>query len=216
MKRIAMAAAAVCISAPAFATTYHFDYSVGSSTGGNYYDRESNGGDTQETGDMVVTGFIETDGTIGTVTAANILSWEFSISGEEESLTISSTPTFGDYSFYGTFDATPDTLTATGVYSIFEHNYVFNSEGYDEEYILGKIWGGASSSGIYDAAQIRGYDQTCMSGGCYDTTYTGEYGFTYSNTTAFVGTVSPVPLPAGFPLLLAGLGGLAVIRRKRR
>jgi hypothetical protein len=26
---------------------------------------------------------------------------------------------------------------------------------------------------------------------------------------------TPVPLPAGLPLLLAGLGGLAVLRRKR-
>ncbi|MEX0280932.1 MAG: VPLPA-CTERM sorting domain-containing protein [Arenibacterium sp.] len=28
-------------------------------------------------------------------------------------------------------------------------------------------------------------------------------------------TTSPVPLPAGLPLLLAGLGGLIMVRRKR-
>jgi len=29
-------------------------------------------------------------------------------------------------------------------------------------------------------------------------------------------TVAPVPLPAGLPLLMAGLGGMALIRRKQK
>ncbi|MEM6634533.1 MAG: VPLPA-CTERM sorting domain-containing protein [Pseudomonadota bacterium] len=45
--------------------------------------------------------------------------------------------------------------------------------------------------------------------------------FTYTSTSAaqqsFVLTaVAPIPLPAGLPLLLAGLGGFAILRRARR
>ena len=34
-------------------------------------------------------------------------------------------------------------------------------------------------------------------------------------TTVFPAAVSPVPLPAGAPLLLAGLGAIAAFRRRR-
>ncbi|AXI48706.1 hypothetical protein C1J03_02275 [Sulfitobacter sp. SK012] len=39
---------------------------------------------------------------------------------------------------------------------------------------------------------------------------------TYTLDNLTTGGVAPVPLPAGLPLLLAGLGGLATLRRKRK
>jgi hypothetical protein len=37
----------------------------------------------------------------------------------------------------------------------------------------------------------------------------------YAVSWEFAGVVTPVPLPAGLPLLLAGLGGLALLRRRK-
>lgn len=41
-------------------------------------------------------------------------------------------------------------------------------------------------------------------------------GFSFSLDDIAVNQTAPIPLPAGLPLLLAGLGGLVVIRRRRK
>ena len=43
-----------------------------------------------------------------------------------------------------------------------------------------------------------------------------QNGKTVNSTSIDVKVVSPVPLPAGLPLILSALGGLALLRRKRR
>ena len=42
-----------------------------------------------------------------------------------------------------------------------------------------------------------------------------ESGFIVNNRLVGIDDVAPVPLPAGLPLLLAGIGGLAVLRKRR-
>ena len=50
-----------------------------------------------------------------------------------------------------------------------------------------------------------------------DTAETGQYRYTtYSNSGQDLISVSPVPLPASALLLIAGMGGLAALRRKQR
>lgn len=225
MKTFLVAVAAALFATTSNAATYYFDYSVGTSTGGSYTDYDTG---TSSTGDVTVTGFIETDGTLGIITQDDILSWGFTIAGEEDSRSISSTPTFAPLTYaVGQFNATADTLTpVTGVYfGFFEYGYSYEGEFIDfvpgatyDKYESAGVSGSVSKSG-YDQAEVYTQERTCSSGGqCTPWVVSGDFGLTgHSETPQFVGTtMSVVPLPASLPLFLAGLGGLVLLRRRQK
>lgn len=212
------------------AATYFFDYSVGTLSGnGQFYDYDTR---VYGTGDVSVTGFIETDGTLGTIDQNNIVSWGFDIEGPEDSQSISSTPVFGDATYtYGSFEATSESLTALGWYDFYELARVYNSSGRQEEYDVARVLGYGTSTRGWDVSYVYGWDRDCSKHHCWNHVTYGDYGITHQKhygDTLFVGTraldpdltttsqLAPVPVPASFPLLLAGIGGLAFLRRRRK
>lgn len=220
MKLFALAAAAALFALPSYAATYNFDYSVGTSTGGDYL--EFNDDSAMFTsGNATVSGFIETDGTLGAIDRTNILSWQFLITDEPTSggvttQIIASTPVFGDSAItFGAFVATASTLTADGNYEFGESKLVQNANGDDVMFKKAIV---AGDTGIFgwDKAEISGWTRTCdIASDCSPMVRFGANVYTYNDSdTKFIGTVSAVPLPAGFPMLLAGLGAFAYLRRK--
>ena len=69
MKNLLSAAAiAGFFAAPVQALTYTYDYFLGTSVGGTYSEIED-GSFIDQVGDLHVSGFVETDGTLGAITA---------------------------------------------------------------------------------------------------------------------------------------------------
>lgn len=74
---------------------------------------------------------------------------------------------------------------------------------------------GFLSSGIPGANAFLGGPLQLMAGETYTFVTTNSGSATLSHLTGLEFTaVSPIPLPAGLPLLLLGLGGLAMVRRR--
>lgn len=221
MKRLLLALVAVCIAAPAAAITYEFNFSLGSSGPSGFYDNLDT--PSFEQGDIAVTGRVTTDGTIGAIDETNIVSWNFEFAGELESLEFSSDGLLGDdvpssiAEVEGNFDATPTLLSLTGPYKFVENGtYVAPDPaqplGFDT---LGIAFGELAFdeigivSGVFQSARCLQVADVCQP---EDSIIFGE--FASEQREPLIGVaISTVPLPASALFLLAGLGGLAAIRR---
>ncbi|MEM7177770.1 MAG: VPLPA-CTERM sorting domain-containing protein [Pseudomonadota bacterium] len=217
MRLLLAAALAALVSAPASAFTYDFSYSIGSSgTAGEYFDI---GTDTFGTGDILVDGFIETDGTLGAITEANILSWGFTLTGLQFTRSIASTGLLGEggtgdrITTFARFDATPTTLTPNGDFRFGESDFVFDESDFnigstDVEII--RFDGDGENR-----AEILNRTRSCSGpSGCGNFTLIGEASRDFS-PGAVGSTVSAVPLPASGIFLFAALGGLGALRLRR-
>ena len=84
---------------------------------------------------------------------------------------------------------------------------------------LGNAFGttGFLSTGIPGTNGFVGGPLSLVAGQLYTFTTTNNGAATLSHLTGldFTKAMAPIPLPAGLPLLLLGLGGLALVRKKR-
>lgn len=161
----------------------------------------------RDIGDGSVVGFIETDGTLGTLAAANILDW---------SITLTS-PDLGGGS--------PQLITgATGVVGVFGSGLSANSTDIVFDFGVagagfiiadhGSSPGGwcMSSTGLDCLVAPLSPEPIDVSEGIYfNTSFSGPAEIEERSGRLIV--ASAVPLPASLPLLVAAIGGLAFARR---
>ena len=152
-----------------------------------------------------VTGYIETDGTFGSLSTANIVDWYFEMDDGTDTFTLYGDGSVNDNSetqVVGTgfvADATGITFDFSGTgYAAFQSNFI----GSGEQFLCfaGDLCGVYSNAVNY----LTGTDFIP------DTVTTAQRGI------VTVATVSAVPLPAGLPLALAGFGLLGLIGRRQR
>lgn len=100
-------------------------------------------------------------------------------------------------------------------------NYTVAVSQYDN-FALGNVPGGNLSAGFtYDGPGNENFtavfDPTCITLFCdvEGDSRTGNWAFDILNVESASTPPSAVPLPAGLPLLIGALGGLAVVRRKK-
>lgn len=204
---------------PASAATYMFDFVLGTSIeNGRYFDY---GLGSYADGDIAVTGYVETDGTFGTLTDSNLIAWSFTLDGKTKSVVISSdAASFGRRSeAFGEFTATETAFSPIpgGQAGFYEYN-----EGYDA-YGSTVVLDYALVQTAYsdDRALFWETVGSCSSLECgTDSATLGEYadsGRYGAGEEVFVGTALPtVPLPAGAGFLIGGLGIFALIRHGRK
>jgi hypothetical protein len=174
---------------PAAATTYLFDIAL----------------DSPIFGATQATGFIETDGTLGALTAANIAAWSVSWQGTElfSSTAVFGGPAVGSVFALDGFTATATTLSVTGLWEF--QNGVTLSDGSHASESLG-VYSGTNLELFYrsEAADPLAIPQV----------YRVVYGSTDLTTDVIARTASiSVPLPASAILLLTGLAAIGCAAR---
>jgi hypothetical protein len=157
-----------------------------------------------------VSGTIETDGTLGTLSTSNILSWAFTIAspnlgqGTPQSIdSVSAFAAFGSLAWQASSG-----LTATATELLFD----FSAAGFT--YFSGSATDGWCLSGAGGCGSVNGP-------GAGEYLYYGVFGgpaeyvaTTAQNLVIATTTAPAVPVPASLPLLVAGLGGFAIWRRR--
>lgn len=192
IKTIYAAAALLALSVPAHALTYNVDRTVA---------------------DGMVTGTIETDGTIGTLTAANITGFELlltapNLKGSVPSFLLSSGISGHVVKVFGT------TLSATSSALVFNFDgglrgsnaVSFSSANLDADYyycLSATI--NCSAGAPNGVAEIIGKT---------DANAPAQVVTALQGPTEFA-TVSAVPLPAALPMLAAAFGVFGFMRRRR-
>lgn len=160
---------------------------------------------TQAFGGASVTGTITTDGTIGVLDTADILSWDITLHGlNGSSLNLTTSDTLWPV-------AGPD-LTADAA------NLYFNFSGPAGNFTIQEA--GYFSSGLYY------YCDQDISGPCLDgasavtTVYTDPInsvsGFPETGNQIIATTSAPTPEPESFVLMLSGMGAIAAYLRRRK
>ncbi|MEM1235852.1 MAG: VPLPA-CTERM sorting domain-containing protein [Pseudomonadota bacterium] len=222
----ALALGVACVfgsAASAAPITYDYNYTIsgGTDAGTFHYDYDAN---SYGVGEISVTGSITTDGTLGAITQSKITAWEFTLTGETYTQSISSQMLFGTETYaQGSFYATANTLTSTGAYNFYERFYGYNSDGSEYNSLIGQVFGNTSYYGDYAIAYRLAYDCTNSSNCTYLSVYGEQAGeadqSVYNHAVDFKGVVSNgaavVPLPAGLPLVLTGFGALVLLRRRK-
>lgn len=216
MKVLCCLLAVVFMAGPVSAITYHFDYSAGTSGVDGYYLYEPN--ETPSQGDIHVTGKIETDGTLGSISAGNIVRWEFSLNGPQNSLAISSDGDLAndgpDDSIFaaGMFIATAATLTFGNTVDFTQFDAFAGSEPDSVTTVGGRI----QRRGSVNTLAIQVNTQLCATQtDCSGNLYFGETAYERGSAPVGYAVSRPpvVPLPASAMFLIAALGGLGVLRR---
>jgi hypothetical protein len=178
-----LAAGLMMAAGSAQATVYNFDRSVGAGT---------------------VSGFFETDGTLGTLTAGNFIDWSVTIFAANVNGGVATSSTGGSGSL---FFSSGVSATATDILFDFANSAIFYT------YTLsGDFWciagGPGGDNGCFASpAEVIGYND--FGGGA------GQIA-NYSGLQSIASTVAAVPLPAGLPLLAVALSGLGLAARRRK
>lgn len=149
-----------------------------------------------------------------------------------------------DYAYFDLSQVTL-TINGTSIsmdpqyYGLYTYDFTSGSSGYSDtiyfyDYYSSTGWSNGWS-GSYNYAYVSGPFETFLDGtspadadpsqatngylsfSFYDNSNGYSYGSLYSSSLVGVNVagLAPVPLPAGLPMLLAGLGGLAWLRRRR-
>lgn len=214
MKSLLVACAVCLATLPAKAATYDVDmllddYTYTSVNGSWVY--------TAGADPVSIIGQIETDGTVGTIGADNVLSWSFNISSTTGSQDISSAGLFGSAHVYGDFEATStQLLTGLGRWGFLE--YVSGPASY----VIGRVYG--EKNQVHSRANFQDLSIDCSSGVCLTTSNQGNRGIERNlqllgtaTTSAFTTTqVVTNPVPASLPLILSAFGFLGFMGWRRR
>lgn len=155
-------------------------------------------------GAATLTGYIETDGTLGSITAANFTDYSLTLLAPDINGGAASTINFGFQSF---FTDGASLLSATATDLLFDHEgasglfFAYTSSG-DFWCLAG---GGTGDTGCFAQGEIVGYS---------DTTSGSAYIAARSGMTAFGTTAASVPVPTTLSLAVAALGLMALRGRK--
>ncbi|MEM6372995.1 MAG: PEP-CTERM sorting domain-containing protein [Pseudomonadota bacterium] len=188
LSAITLAIAAVFAN-PAAAITYEVDLAVGNGT---------------------VTGFFETDGTLGVLTAGNFVAWELTL--EASNLWFGTPDVIGTTTASqgisliparGSGAATGLTATATELKFDFSGNTAALFSGGDHGNYF--CMQGNATGACKNQFNLMAIGFDAVSGNAEETTRTGNVAFA---------EVSAVPLPSTLPMLLAGLGAVGWMRRR--
>jgi hypothetical protein len=164
--------------------------------------------DLPPTGDLTLQGTITTDGNLGTITRADILGWDLTVSSASLSSSFEFTPLTSTLTSYSDGGRSPDfavatatTLTLPSPDDVFnlEKAPLYNVDPYGQAVVDGaggEYFRVETADGRYDEVQI---------------------GVGFPLQLADAGEVV-TPLPAALPLFATGLGGLGLLgwRRKRK
>jgi len=176
---------------PATATTYLFDIAL----------------DSPIFGATQATGFIETDGTLGALTEANIAAWSVSREGTAlfSSTEVFGGPAVGSVFALDGFTATGTTLSATGLW------------GFQNGVTLPDGSNGGENFGVFTGTSLAlFYRSEAADPFAIPPVYQVVYGSTDLTTDLIARTASiSVPLPASAILLLTGLSAIGCAARRR-
>lgn len=211
MRMFVAALIAALVSTAANALTYDVDLVL------DDYTYENVGGEwvyTANANPLTITGEIETDGTIGTITGANILSWTFTIASTSGSQVISSTLGAGFTEVYGDFTTTETQFIAS------EGRWGFiQFSGTEDNFVIGRVHGENGNTHTY--AYFKDFELSCnddLSACSVVNVNQGNRGI--ERNLLVLGTreaeVAVVPLPGGIGLLGGALAMFAFFGLRRR
>ena len=153
--------------------------------------------DLPRAGTVTVTGTVTTDGTLGVLTAANFLSWDFTVSSSLLGVSYELTPA-------NTTLARFEGITAIGVSLFIVPPALIDVEGAGNLVVVTPVPPG------YFAEQLQVVTPQGTDG--------PEIGLPMSGVQLATGGIVVTPLPAALPLFAGGLGALGLLgwRRKRK
>ena len=191
---------------PTLASTYYLQFEIDSSSYSyRNYEGISLG---YEDGPMLVSGYVETDGALGLVSASDFLSWEFTFETDSHSRTMSSS--LGDLyaTARGIFEVTQQTVTATDdFFRFFMYDYGPNPDGNQREFFW-YLEGDANNL----SARTRFFTYPFEN----ETEYLIGNAETSTPLTFHRGPPATVPVSPSMAFLIAGLGILGFVRFRLR
>lgn len=156
-------------------------------------------------GDGTITGFIETDGTLGTLGIANITDWTFTLTAPN---LLGGSPDTIDFSTQIQTYIIGTAFSATSTELLFDFDYV------GEAFVIFQGGGGLNNFWCIDvnaSCIVKGGDAEYIG---FDTTGTlAQTEFRSGLVT--IAAVSPVPVPAAAWLFGSGLIGLIAVARRK-
>ena len=196
-------ASLVLSATTANAITYNINFAIGDAYS---YDQDT-GITTTGSNTTTVTGHIVTDDTLGALSAANFVSWDFTITDSTSSHSLSSSWIGANSSAPSVYGLNLFSASSTEITVVFPTaQWLFQN------------FDGQISRTVYGSANTLGVDDLNV-----DNTGVNSYSLIPASTTGgyifgSVANPSATPLPAGLPLFTTGLGVLGLLgwRRKRR